>query len=61
MHYWSLQKEKEKQNGGIKKMEAKTIIAVVLVVFIVASLVFLRFRNKKNKILGAVLPPFLHN
>lgn len=29
-------------------MEAKTIIAVVLVVFIVASLVFLRFRNKKK-------------
>lgn len=47
MHYWSLQKEKEKQNGGLK-MEAKTIIAVVLVVFIVAALVFLRFRNKKK-------------
>lgn len=47
MHYWSLQKEKEKHNGGIK-MEVKTIIAVVLVVFIVASLVFLRFRNNKK-------------
>lgn len=47
MYYGDLQKEKEKQNGGIK-MESKTIIAVVLVVFIVASLVFLRFRNKKK-------------
>lgn len=29
-------------------MEAKTITAIVLVVFIVACLVFLRFRNKKK-------------
>lgn len=47
MYYGHLQKEKEKQNGGIR-MDAKTITAIILVVFIVAALVFLRVRNKKK-------------
>ena len=30
-------------------MDAKTIIAIVLVVFIVGAAVWLNFRNRKNK------------
>ena len=29
-------------------MEAKTVVAALLVVFIVGALIFLRFRNKKK-------------